>query len=290
MSTVSDLAKRFKDNRSVTRRIRWQHDLLEPPKGPAILLYDIETSPTLAWVWDAYDTNIIDVEREWALLCFAYQWFGTDKIGWAGAIQDPRFVPDKAEDLYVARRLAALFDRADVTVAHNGDRFDRRKANVRFRANGIDPPSPYQTVDTLKISRREFGEIKHNLNYLANKYHDAHKLPNIGFPLWRGCMAGDLDSWSTMERYNRRDVELLEGQYLDLMPWLPPGSVAPNMGHFTAKGDPICPRCGSAKMNPNGIKRTPVSEYQAWRCQDCRGIAHSRNRKTQRHDGGVRVK
>lgn len=275
------------------RRLTGFDDLLPPPTdGPAILVYDIETAPALAWVWSAYDTNIIDVEREWYMLCFAYKWLGQEDIGFVSLKQAKKFVPDKPNDMYVARRLAVLFDQADWTVAHNGDAFDRKKANARFLANGLDPPSPYQTVDTLKLARREFAHIKNNLNYLGHLHDIGGKVAHQGFGLWRGCMKGDSDSWDTMEQYNRQDVAVLEELYYKLLPWSgAPGKMAtPNVAHFRPKvtGEVHCPKCGSNRMHRRGTHRTKVSEFQTFQCQACRGYSRSRTRKSQL-DGGVRA-
>jgi hypothetical protein len=294
VSRASKLAEQFRKRKGPVRKLSTANvpDLVLPPEdGPRILFYDIETAPALAWVWDAYDTNIIDVEKEWYLLCVAFRWLGEEETHFISIFQSPTFRPDKVDDMYVARRLAVLFDQADVVIAHNGDRFDKRKANARFLANGLDPPSPYESVDTKKLAKREFAHLKNNLDYLSHLHGMGNKLPTQGFHLWRGCMTGDPEAWRIMEEYNRRDVELLEEIYYKLAPWVAPGSsLLPNVGHWGPKGQPICPICGSDEMNPRGMKRTKVSEFQAWQCQNCRGYARSRERKSQWGNQGVKIR
>ena len=51
--------------------------------GPRILLYDLETSPILGYVWTLWKTNVIEVVEDWYLLSAAWQWYGEDQIHFA---------------------------------------------------------------------------------------------------------------------------------------------------------------------------------------------------------------
>ena len=132
--------------------------LQEPPEeGPAVLIYDIETAPDLSWTWRNWQTNVIATVSDWYMLCFVYRWEGSDEIGFVSLPDDPEWEPGTGNDRYVAERLGALFDEADITVAHNGDRFDTRKANARLLLHDLPQPSPYQTVDTKKLASASFA-------------------------------------------------------------------------------------------------------------------------------------
>lgn len=265
--------------------------LLQPPKhGPAILLYDIETAPGLAWVWNQWNTNAIAMEQDWYMLSFAYKWLNTDRIGFVSIFQDPDFVPDTTDDRFVATRLAALFDAADVTVAHNGDKFDRRKANQRFLTWGIDPPSPYQTIDTKKVVTSEFSHFSNALTELGRVHGLGEKTHHTGFELWRECMKGTESFWKTMEKYNRQDVRLLERVYVKLLPWmsLPGKANTVNYGFWAEDGKMVCPNCGHDHMIRKGVHRTLVSEFPTYRCDRCHTYARARKRIPQ-DDGGVQL-
>jgi hypothetical protein len=261
-----------------------------PSDGPAYLIYDIETAPVLAYVWGAYRQDILAIEQDWYLLSFAYKWLDRKGTGFVSIAQNPKWEPGSDDDLHVALRLAALFDRADVVVAHNGDRFDQKKANSRFLFHQIDPPSPYETIDTLKESRRYMAETKHSLGALADHYGLDPKGNPGGISLWLACMNGDPAAWRKMERYNRQDVRTLEQLYLRLRPWIgSPGKRAhPNRAHWQ-KGDLVCPKCGSANTIIRGWRRTIVSEYPTVFCRSCRGYSRLRERKSQRDGQFVRA-
>jgi hypothetical protein len=206
-----------------------------PVAGPKVLIYDIETAPAAAWVWSAYKTNILGMKQDWYLLSFAYKWLGQKGTHFVSLPQDPSFTSGSTDDLWVAARLASLFDAADVVIAHNGDNFDQKKANARFLYHGIDPPSPYQQIDTLKEARRYFNNYQNSLKELGRIYTKEDKMSHEGFDLWLGCMAGDPEKWATMEKYNRQDVRVLERLYRRLLPartWSSVASTAPRSPSF----------------------------------------------------------
>lgn len=257
-------------------------DLIIPPDtGMKTLIYDIETAPTQAYVWSNWKTNVTGTIQDWYMLCFVYKWEGDDSIGFVSLPMDPSWEPQSNNDTYVVERLIALFDAADVTVAHNGDRFDRRKANARCILNNIDQPSPYTTVDTKKIAAREFAFNSNSLNNLAGYFDMGKKVQHTGFQLWLDCMAGDADGWELMHEYNVQDVLLLEELYLKLRPWsgLPGKPMAPNMNHFKENGSKSCPKCGSVNVIERGTHRTAASEFPTVKCLECRGYSRLRSRR-----------
>jgi len=244
------------------------------------LIYDIETAPTLAWVWSNWQTNVIATDQDWYMLCFVYKWEGDDSIGFSSIKHSPDFEPNKQDDKWVVERLAALFDAADVIVGHNGDRFDRRKTNARIILNGIDQPSPYMTVDTKKIAAREFAFNSNSLNNLASYFEMGKKTPHTGFQMWLDCMAGDDEAWELMEEYNVQDVLLLEELYLKLRPWsgLPGKPSAPNQNHWKDDDHFGCPKCGSDNIIERGTHRTGAAEYPTVKCLHCRGYSKMRQK------------
>jgi len=47
---------------------------------PKILLFDIETAPLQALVWGMWEQNVIRVEKDWYMLCWAAKWLDNKKI------------------------------------------------------------------------------------------------------------------------------------------------------------------------------------------------------------------
>lgn len=220
---------------------------------PKIISWDIETTPNLGWVWAKYDQNVIDFEKEWELLSFCIKYFG-GKTYFFGRDEFP-------EEKDLVKKLHEYMDEADILIAHNGDKFDVKKANAKFLEFGLMPPSPYKTIDTLKIARRFFNLTSNKLGDLSAKLGLGGKVTTGGFALWQGCIKGDPKSWALMRKYNKQDVVLLEKIYLRLRPWI--------QNHPAISQGFNCPNCSSTELQRRGFAITRKHKYQRWQCQPC---------------------
>lgn len=232
---------------------------------PKIALFDIETAPSLGYFWGKlWETNIISVQSPWYMLCFSYKWYGERKIHTHSLREYTGYNKNLEDDRRLIKDLYRVFDEADILVAHNGDKFDIRKTNARFIKHGFKPPSPYKTIDTLKAARKYFQFESNKLNDLGQYLGLGKKLPNTGFDLWRRTMAGDPDAWDTMERYNRRDIVLLEKVYDKLKPYI---TNHPKLDTYRERS--CCPVCQSLNTQRAGFLVALNRKYQRYRCMDC---------------------
>jgi uncharacterized protein YprB with RNaseH-like and TPR domain len=231
-----------------------------------VLFVDIETAPSLGWIWGKWQQNVIDFKRDWYMLSFAYKWSTDKKVTTRGLIDFPlRFNADLEDDSALVQELWQVLDGADIVIAHNGDSFDLPKINTRFLVHGLRPPSPYKTVDTLKIARKVFAFDSNKLDDLGHYLNIGRKLPHTGFHLWKGCMSGDPIAWAKMKKYNGHDVELLEKAYYKMQAWAPQHPTV-NQGKKEN-----CPRCGSDKVQRRGFSFTALSKKQRMQCTSCCG-------------------
>lgn len=243
-----------------------------------VLIYDIETSPLITYTWGTYQQNAIEVLYDYQVLTVSWKWLGEDKVHSIGQDDMPKYSPGKLDDFYVIAQLWKLFDEADVVIAHNGDRFDQKKARGRMLLNDFLPPAPFKTIDTLKVARKYFALTSNRLGELGKALGLGDKLETGGFELWRGCMEGAQDAWDKMKLYNEQDVALLERVYLKLRPWIenhPPINILE--GEIEA-----CPKCGHTSLQKRGVKVNKTSTVQRYRCNGCGGWSQSRS--TDRHD------
>lgn len=242
-----------------------------------ILLMDLETAPNRAWIWGKYEQNALGFDKEWYVLCYAYKWLG-DKTTRAVSLPDFKklYKKDPEYDARLMQELWDLLDEADIVIAHNGDQFDIKKANARFIAHGLQPPSPYKTIDTLKVARKHFKFNSNKLNDLGKHLGVGEKVETGGFKLWEGCMEGDLTSWKKMVKYNKQDVELLEKVYLKLRPWM---TNHPNM-NIVDETVGACPICSSTKIQKRGFSPTRVGKKQRYQCTACGGWSTGKSVKT----------
>lgn len=239
----------------------------DPHYNKKILLFDIENTPLISYTWGIWEQDVIEVKEEWYILCFAYKWLGEKETHIIALPDFKGYKKDKKNDYELVKKLHELFCEAEIIIAHNGDAFDIKKANARFIQWGMEVPTPYKTIDTLKIARKYFKFDSNKLDYLGQYLKIGRKLPHTGKHLWFGCMEGDMESWKLMKKYNIQDVVLLEKVYYKLRGWQ---QNSPNL-NLIYGGIYNCPKCGSNQTVKRGYNYTKVAIYQSYQCLNCRG-------------------
>jgi DNA polymerase elongation subunit (family B) len=234
-----------------------------------ILLFDLETAPTQAYVWGLWQQNvgINQIERDWYILCWAAKWFGSDVVH-TSALPDFRmeYAENPHNDMEVVRRLHEMLDHADIVIAHNAAKFDVRKIQAKFLEHNLPPVSPFKIIDTLKVMKKEFALSSNKLDYVAQLLDIGEKIDTGGFELWDGCMKGDKESWKKMVEYNVHDVWLLEEVYKKLRPWI---RNHPNVNLYDMDETQRCPVCGGTHSHKRGTYQTSVGVYTRYKCQSC---------------------
>jgi len=238
--------------------------------GKKILVFDIETSQMLVKVWQLRGNDYIDPGRivnDWFVICWAAKWFDDDKME-TGVLTSKE--AKNRNDKRIVKKIWNLFDEADIIIAHNGDRFDIAKLKARFLKHDLKLPSPYKSVDTLKVARREFRLTSNKLDYICGFTGLTKKIETGGIALWDDSEAGDNKALKKMDEYCQNDVRILENMYIKLRPYI---KNHPNIGLID--GNKIaCPNCGSLNVNKRGFNTNRVSKSQRWQCLDC-GSWHS---------------
>jgi len=245
----------------------------DPSAFPRMLLFDIETTPMTVYVWGLYKQRIphTNVIKEWNILSWSAKWLFDD------IIHSDVLTPKEAiagNDKRILESIWLKLDEADIVIAHNGDRFDLRKLNARFIDNDIKPPSPFRSIDTLKIARREFAFSSYKQDYLTKHFKLPEKL-KTEFSLWINCMAGDQEALDRMLDYNRHDTMGLEEVYLKLRPYI---RNHPNLGVLMDRD--VCPNCACEFMEElEAVYFTTANQFPVYRCQGCKTpyIRHKKN-------------
>ena len=228
-----------------------------------ILIVDIETFPNLSYTWGKYEQNVIRFKQESCIATYAAKWLGKPVFA-KGLNSYENYVPGTYDDMELVTDLHALFDKADIIVAHNGIDFDIKVCQSRFIFHGLKPPAPFKVVDTKRVAKR-VGRFN------SNKLDDLGELLDLGrkiktdFDLWQGCINGDKKAWAKMLKYNKKDVVLLEKLYLRLLPWM---STHPNRGLLE---NATCPKCGRNDAHSRGEYLTTTRRYQRFQWQSCGG-------------------
>lgn len=227
-----------------------------------ILIYDLETIPTEAYVWSAWKQNVapIQVQEQGRVVCWAAQWLGDkDK----DMMFDAEWItpPVDGERDFI-HNLYDLFDEADVLITFNGDKFDQLVANTEFMKRGLGPPPPHRSIDMYKVSKQRFRLLHHRMDSVAEALGIVGKTDTGGFKLWLDVMAEKPRAQKLMEKYNKRDITVLRKIYEKLLPWVKNHPSVSTDGH-------TCPACNSSKLHKRGFHKTKVSTFQRYRCTSC---------------------
>lgn len=230
-----------------------------------ILLLDIETTPNISYTWGKYEQDVIAFLQESYILSISYKWLGDKKVQAKALPNFSGYTKNRNNDKKLIEFIWELLDEADIVIAQNGDRFDLRKINARFLYHGLTPPSPYKTVDTLKLVRKYFMLNSNRLGDVAKYLGIGGKVETGGHRLWLDCMAGIPKAWTKMIEYNKQDVVLLEEVYMVLRTW---ATNHPNLNHLQGTTH-SCPNCGSDKVTRRGFGFTKTRKYQRFQCNEC---------------------
>lgn len=222
-----------------------------------ILIYDLETQPTLGYVWSAWKQNMapVQVVDHGKVICWAAKWAG-EKSTYFGAEWEPEV---NGED-YI-ERLYNMMNEADALLTYNGDGFDQKVFNTELLKRKMPPAAPAKSIDMFKVVKDRFRLFHSRMQTVAEALGLGGKTETGGFQLWVDVMAGDKKARKLMEKYNRQDIKVLEDIYNELRPWI--------KNHPTDLSADVCPNCGGNHFQSRGYHYTKVSVFRRYRCMDC---------------------
>lgn len=241
-----------------------------------VVTLDIERMKGRAEVefWDLGDYKNrrihADTVIEWPrTICAAWKWYDAKSVKFAA-----EWEPAGRDGMFHA--LWDVFDSADVVYGHNVDGFDVKKLKTDWRDLGLPPPSPFKTVDTLKVARREFGDESKTLDALCKRLGIPAKTDKYDVEVARAACAGDKAAQRKLKAYNCGDILASEALVDRLRAWLPNH---PHLGALNAD-EHRCNACGSTDLARNGTYLAVQIRYTQWRCRNCganlRSAHHSR--------------
>jgi uncharacterized protein YprB with RNaseH-like and TPR domain len=245
---------------------------------PRVLLFDIETAAMLLRGWDKWNPPI-SVVKDWYIICWSAKWM------WETRTYNACVTPEEAinrDDERVVKALWGLLNEADVVIAHNGDKFDIKKVNSRFFFHRLGPTNPFQSIDTLKATKKVMKNSSNRLDDLLKMLNKEGKYETPR-GLWEGCEEGDPESLKIMQHYCDEDIRGLEDYYLELRPWIKPH---PNIGLMMGQEEG-CAYCGEDDgFTPAGYVNTYVSTFEVHKCNNCGGL--NKTRKSMKDKNSLR--
>lgn len=225
-----------------------------------ILLLDIETSFMQAAVFGRWkqDINMNQILEKDYMLCWSAKWLGENEKMRSGALYRAKSRKKFLKDLW------DLIDEANYIVAHNGDNFDLKKIRTYFIQNDLPPPSPFKTIDTLKIARRLFSFPSNRLGDLAEFLGIKMQKTDVGgIKFWIDVVIRkDAKKARAMSKYCDQDVRVLEQVFQALRAW-------DNKNPVPSISAKHCAACGSTNVKKNGQGLNGTTTIQRVRCKDC---------------------
>ena len=212
-----------------------------------------------------------DDVKEWPrTICAAWKWYDQEDVEFAAEWQVGGY------DWFM-RAVWDVFDRADLIIGHNADRFDARHLMGGWAEMGLPAPSPYKVVDTLKIARGTFAYESNTLDALNKRLGIDSKTDRYDVKIARAAVNGDREAQARIEMYNRGDIVASEALFDRLRPY---AKGIPHLGMWT-DDEMACPSCGSTMTATGKTVHANVQRYEHLHCPNCgahaRGTARLKN-------------
>ena len=229
------------------------------------LFWDIETSPNIGFFWrPGWKVSITpdNIIQERAIICICYKWEGNKKV------HSLRW--EHGDDAEMVARFVEVIEQADEMVAHNGDKFDMAWYNGRHLIHGFDPIPKTKTVDTYKMSARNFNLNSHKLDYLAKILLGEGKI-KTDYDTWKKIVLdNDEKSMKKMIKYCKKDVVLLERIWGKLRDYEDASTHAAVMASGNVRDRWKCQHCGSDDVSKSKTRVTAKGMKQhQMKCFDC---------------------
>lgn len=227
------------------------------------LYFDIETSPNIGLFWSAGYKQKIDysnIIKERAIICICYKWEDAKEVysvSWDENQCDKKLLQD----------FIKVANEADELVGHNGDKFDLPWIRTRCLYHRIDLFPKYITIDTLKLSRRQFRFNSNRLDYIASFLGIGKKI-KTDFNLWKDIVLNKCEkSMKKMIDYCKQDVKLLEQVHKELRQHDMPKT---HFGVVFNQDRGTCPECGSDDIIKSKSRVTASgTKYIQYKCNTC---------------------
>lgn len=222
---------------------------------PRVLCLDIEWRPTKAYVWGAWQENILPekIIEHGGLLCVGAQWVGEKEV--------EVFTEWELGHREMLERIRQMMSDADAVIGYNSDKFDLRKLEGEFVLNKMKFPPPIPSIDLIK-SIRKMGFFMARLGFIGPFLGIGAKLENGGMSLWTKVIDGDKKAQDKMKKYCAQDVRLTTKLYERIKPYIK------NHPRLTDDVE-TCPSCGGNHTQHRGFNRSRYFKTQRIQCISC---------------------
>lgn len=223
-----------------------------------ILIYDIETSRAkfkLWWSGKQY-VNANSMTKEPKIISISWKWLGNDKVHY--------LTWDKNQcDKEMISIFLKEYNKADLIIGQNNDRFDNRWLNARASKFDLEINTMVNSFDIMKQNKKLFRLPSYSMKFMCEYFGVAQKLEHEGIKMWDmiedGTKEQQKEYLQKMVEYNVGDIISTEALYYRLRKYYS------HKTHFGVKnGEPkfTSPLSGSYNVSLYSTKITPAGTIQ----------------------------
>lgn len=220
---------------------------------PKVLFWDIEASNLNA--------------NYGFVFCVGYKWQGEKKVHVIDIRDFKSFKKDTTDDKEVLKAFEEVYNSADVTVAHYGQRFDLPFIQTRRMMQSLGPMANVPMIDTWRISKYKLKLNSNRLETISRSIptNKDFKTPVEGHHWVKGA-AGNDKSIQYIVDHCIADIKVLEKVFDTIAP-LATGT--PNLSKLFHGDIEGCPMCASKNTHKRGLYLTGRGKKQRRYCSDC---------------------
>lgn len=223
-----------------------------------ILVYDIETGriPAMVWWTGKQYVGHHQLTEEPKIITIAYKWLGEDKV------YDLTW-DENHSDKKMLEEFLKVYNKADMVIGQNNDRFDNRWVNARAMKYGLEVNTFVRSFDIMKETKRLFRLPSYSMSYITKFLGVETKLEHEGIKMWDKIQFGtkeeQVEYLKKMVEYNRQDIVATEDMYLTLRKYM---GHRVHFGVLNGEEKFTCPNCGSSNIKLHNKTVTPAGTVQ----------------------------
>lgn len=223
-----------------------------------IMIYDIETSRITAKVWWTGKQYVghHQLTNEPKIISVSWKWVGEEKVH--------SLTWDKNKsDQEMMEKFLKEYNKADMVIGQNNDRFDNRWVNARAAKYDLDVNTMIRSFDIMKENKQKFRLPSYAMKYLCKYFDVEQKLEHEGIIMWDkiedGTPEEQKEYLQKMVDYNIGDIISTEALYVRLRKYF-----GHKMHFGVANGELkfTCPDTGSPNVRLYKTTVTPAGTVQ----------------------------
>lgn len=205
-----------------------------------VLIYDIETSLLKADVWWSGKQYIhsSQISSEPRIITVAWKWLGSDKV------KHLKWDENHCDEKLV-KRFLKVYNKADIIIGQNNDKFDNRWINARAIKFNFDVNLYVKSLDIMKQAKRIMRIPGYSMAFMTEYLGVTNKQTHEGLIMWKKIQYGNeseqKEYLQKMIDYNVGDIISTEDMYLRLRKYM---KFNFHLGTLNKHEKYTCPSCG----------------------------------------------